>query len=197
MASASTYHHGDLRAALLAAADEMLEAGAPLSLRALARSAGVSQAAPYRHFADKEALESALAVRGLRDLFEDLTADKSPPASAEDIAELGVGYVRFALRRPALFKLMFGQECDDQDDERVVAAAALHEYLSDVTGQVFTGVDADDLATAGWGLAHGLAFLHLDGKLSSDDPRLVDERVRAAFAAVLPNANHTRRQENS
>ncbi len=196
-ATRSRYHHGDLRAALLDAANEMLEDGTPLSLRALARRVGVSPTASYRHFADKEELESALAVRGLRDLFGDLTGGKGSPTTAKDITELGVRYVRFALRRPALFKLMFGKECDDQNDERVLAAAALHQYLAEVTSQIFPGVNADDLATAGWGLAHGLAFLHLDGKLSNDKPRLIDKRVRAAFAAILPTTLSTTRQGNS
>lgn len=182
----STYHHGDLRAALLAEANEMLEERQPLSLRALARRVGVSPTALYRHFADKDAIESALAVHGLRDLFDDLTSGRGEPRSAKDVTELGVRYVRFALRRPELFKLMFGRECDDQDDERVRASSALHDYLAGVMAQVFPGANAEDLATAGWGLAHGLAFLHLDGKLPSDKPRVVDRRVRAAFAAVLP-----------
>lgn len=185
----STYHHGDLRVALLGAAIDMLENGESISLRALARRAGVSPTAPYRHFADKQALESALAVQGLRDLFADLTAGRPAPSSPKEITELGVRYVRFALRRPALFKLMFGQECDDQDDERVLAAAALHDYLTGVMSAVFPHAKAADLATAGWGLAHGLAFLHLDGKLSNDKPRVIDKRVRAAFAAVLPSTN--------
>jgi len=182
----TTYHHGDLRAALLAAATEMLEGNEPLTLRALARRAGVSPTAPYRHFPDKDALETALAVQGLRDLFTDLTAGKAGPTSAKGVTELGVRYVRFALRRPALFKLMFGRECDDKNDERVLAAAALHEYLAGVMSQVFPGAKADDLATAGWALAHGLAFLHLDGKLPNDKPRAIDKRVRAAFVAILP-----------
>lgn len=183
-----TYHHGDLRAALIAAGNEMLEEGVPLSLRELARRAGVSPTALYRHFADKEALESALAVQGLRDLFLDLTAGKAV-TTPTDVIELGVRYVRFARRRPGLFRLMFGRPCDDQNDERVRAAAALHDYLATVMANVFPQAQADDLATAGWGLAHGLAFLHLDGKLPSDKPRAVDKRVRAAFAAVLPITN--------
>lgn len=55
--------------------------------------------------------------------------------------------------------------------------------------QVFPEAKADDLATAGWGLAHGLAFLHLDGKLPKEKPRAVDKRVRAAYAAILPTTN--------
>ena len=182
----STYHHGDLRAALVAAGLAMLEAGEPFSLRALARQAGVSPAAPYRHFPDRDALESALAVRGMQDLMVALAPNGQTPATSEEVAELGVRYVRFALARPALFRLMFGRECDDQDDERVRAAAALHDYLATVLGHVFPDTDADALATAGWSLAHGLAFLHLDGKLANSDPAAVDARVRAAYAAVLP-----------
>lgn len=180
-----TYHHGDLRAALITSATEMLEANEPLALRALARRVGVSPTALYRHFADKEALESALAVQGLRDLFTDLTVGKVP-TTAKDVTELGVRYVRFALRRPALFRLMFGRPCDDHNDERVLAAAALHDHLAALMAQVFPAAKADDLAIAGWGLAHGLAFLHLDGKLPNDKPRAIDKRVRAAYAAILP-----------
>jgi len=184
----STYHHGDLRAALVAAGLAMLEAGEPFSLRALARQAGVSPTAPYRHFPDRDALESALAVRGLQDLMVAFASNGQTPATSEEVAELGVRYVRFALARPALFRLMFGRECDDQDDERVRAAAALHDYLATVLGHAYPNADADALATAGWSLAHGLAFLHIDGKLANSDPAAVDARVRAAYAAVLPLA---------
>ena len=173
------------------------DVGTPLSLRALARGAGVSPTAPYRHFADKEAPESALAVQGLRGLFVELAAGRAAPSSTKEITELGVRYVRFALRRPALFKLMFGKECDDQDDERVLAAAALRQYLAEAMGRIFPDVKGDDLATAGWGLAHGLAFLHLDGKLSNDKPRVTDKRVRAAFAAILPRRQLNEQTGNS
>ena len=173
----------------------MLESGEPFSLRALARDAGVSTAAPYRHFADREELESALAVHGLQELMRELTADREPPTTAEDIGEVAVRYVRFAMRRPALFHLMFGQPCDDQNDERVRAAAALRGYLREVMARVFPQSEPDALATAGWSLAHGLAFLHLDGKLPNADPEKIDERVRAAFAAVFPPV--TRAKTNS
>ncbi len=181
----SGYHHGDLRATLVLTALEMLESGESFSLRAVARRAGVSTAAPYRHFADREALESALAVHGLRELMNELTAGKAAPSSAVEVGELAVAYVRFALRRPALFRLMFGHPCDDQDDERVRAAGALHDYLEAVMIEVFPQSDPVVLATAGWSLAHGLAFLHLDGKLASTDQIVTDERVRSTFAAIF------------
>lgn len=190
MSTKSGYHHGDLRATLVLAAQEMLESGTgePFSLRALARQAGVSTAAPYRHFADREALESALAVHGLRELMSDLSADTPTPTSAAEVGELAVAYVRFAQRRPALFRLMFGQACDDQDDQRVRAAGALHDYLAAVMAEVFPQSDPVALATAGWSLAHGLAFLHLDGKLANTDQAVIDERVRSTVAAVFPPA---------
>lgn len=178
------YHHGDLRAALLTSAMEMLEAGETFSLRAVARRAGVSATAPYRHFEDRGALETALAAKGLKDLQADL-ATLGLPATPADLGELGVVYVRFALRRPALFKLMFGQECDTENDQRVVAAAELHEMLAAAMDHVFPGQDAEALAAAGWALAHGLAFLHLDGKLKAASEDEAAARVRAVFAAIL------------
>lgn len=180
-----SYHHGDLRAALLTSAMEMLEEGEQFSLRAVARRAGVSPTAPYRHFADREAIESALATQGLTDLMADLIASGPLPSKPEDLAEFGVTYVRFALRRPALFKLMFGNECEVENDQRVEAAAQLHDMLAVVMNDVFPGQDADGLAAAGWALAHGLAFLHLDGKLKASSDAEVDARVRAAFTAIL------------
>jgi AcrR family transcriptional regulator len=180
----SSYHHGDLRAALLTTAMRMLENGETFSLRAVARNAGVSPTAPYRHFADRDALESALAVEGFRDLRRDLTTGRDLPTSIADLAEFGVAYVDFALRRPALFRLMFGNPCDDSDDERVQAADQLHTLLGQALANVAPGADADALACSGWSLAHGLACLHLDGKLPADSSEDVAARVRSAFLAI-------------
>lgn len=181
----SSYHHGDLRAALLTTAMRMLENGEPFSLRAVARNAGVSPTAPYRHFPDRDALESALAVQGFGDLKHDLTADRDLPTSIADLAEFGVAYVDFAMQRPALFRLMFGNPCNDADDERVQSADALHELLGQALTNVAPGSDTTALANAGWSLAHGLAFLHLDGKLSADSPEEIAQRVRSAFLAIM------------
>lgn len=179
-----SYHHGDLRAALLTTAMRMLESGETFSLRAIARNAGVSPTAPYRHFPDRDALESALAVQGFGDLKHDLTAERDLPTSVADLAEFGVAYVDFAMRRPALFRLMFGNPCDDSDDERVQAADALHELLAQALANVAPESDTTALACAGWSLAHGLAFLHLDGKLPAGSPEEIANRVRSAFLAI-------------
>lgn len=163
----------------------MLEAGETFSLRAVAREAGVSPTAPYRHFADRDALESALAAQGLRDLKADLIDGRELPTAPMELGEFAVTYVEFALRRPALFRLMFGNPCDKEDDDRVRAAEEIHELLRFAMTQVFPNGDHEALASAGWGLAHGLACLHLDGKLRTESSREVAERVRAAFAAIL------------
>ncbi|WP_120002858.1 TetR/AcrR family transcriptional regulator [Nesterenkonia muleiensis] len=180
-----SYHHGDLRASLLAAAMQMLEAGEPFSLRAIARQAGVSATAPYRHFADRDALESALAAQGLRDLLADLTNGRELPKSPADLGELAVVYVGFALRRPALFRLMFGNACDEGSEERVEASAQIHELLQTSMLRVFPAAEAEALAAAGWALAHGLAYLHMDGKLPEMPDDEVADHVRAAFHAIL------------
>ncbi|WP_285725895.1 TetR/AcrR family transcriptional regulator [Psychromicrobium xiongbiense] len=181
-----------MRAVLLDAAFGSLEAGEPFSMRAVARRAGVSPAAPYRHFADREALESAVAVEGFKILRGDLNAalgevsGQSPAAMA--IAELGVTYVAFALRHPAVFRLMFGNECDAADSERVQASSELHRVLDGAIERFFPDLpvaEVPSLSTALWSMAHGLAFLHLDGKLRPDSAADVADRARAAVAAVF------------
>jgi AcrR family transcriptional regulator len=156
-----------------------------LSLRAVARRAGVSATAPYRHFADKEALESELAAQGFADLGHRLAAAAAQPAAPEDLAQLGVNYVRFALDRPALFRLMFGTPCTTPEDARAVAAAELGAFVLTHVSQAFPQADAEALATASWSLVHGLAFLHLDGKLPSANAEEVEARVTAAITAIL------------
>jgi AcrR family transcriptional regulator len=187
--STRSYHHGDLRAALLAAAIESLEAGESFSLRAVARRAGVSPTAPYRHFADREALDSAVAIEGFKDLRADLEAalaESVQPAAPEDvIAALGVAYVGFALRRPAVFRLMFGNECDEENSERVRASEQLHEMLNQSIERLFPGPNQSNLSIALWSMAHGLAFLHLDGKLRPQSDDDVAARVQSAVGAIF------------
>ncbi|WP_340538874.1 TetR/AcrR family transcriptional regulator [Nocardioides sp. GXZ039] len=184
-AARGSYHHGDLRATLIATAMGMLERGEAFSIRAVAREAGVSATAPYRHFPDREALESALAAEGLRDLAADLAGGRALPRTPEELAEFGVAYVEFALRRPALFRLMFGNECNTDDEERVQAAAAVHELLAAAITGVFPDSDPLDLALGGWGVVHGLAFLYLDRKLSAASTEEVATQVRASVRAVF------------
>ncbi|MFG2266546.1 TetR/AcrR family transcriptional regulator [Streptomyces sp. NPDC048720] len=182
-----TYHHGDLRAACLRAARELLEedGSAGLSLRAVARRAGVSATAPYRHYADRDALVSAVAAQGYRELAEHLAAAHPSPTTPDELAAVAVAYVRFALERPALFRVMFAEPCDPHSEERVAATAAISEYVRGVVRGAFPGADAETLSTTVWALVHGLAFLHLDGKLDTSTPDVVAAQVRAAVRALF------------
>jgi AcrR family transcriptional regulator len=185
--STKPYHHGDLPEALVRAAVDLLEEGgaADLSLRAAARRAGVSTGAPYRHFADRDALLSAVAAVGYRDLAAGLAAAHPAPTMPDDLADIAVAYVEFALARPGLFRVMFAGQCDPTSPERVAAVAAINEYLQSIVRQALPSDDPEAMAAAVWGLVHGLAFLHLDGKLDSSSTNAVATRVRAAVRAVL------------
>ncbi|AHH19811.1 transcriptional regulator, TetR family [Nocardia nova SH22a] len=185
--STTSYHHGDLPNALVRAAVELLEEGgaAELSLRAAARRAGVSTAAPYRHFADRDALLSAVAAVGYRELAEQLAAAHPAQSTPEGLAAVANAYVRFALTRPGMFRIMFAEPCDPTSPERVAAAEAINEYVKALVRQAFPDADPEPTATAVWALVHGLAFLHLDGKLDASSPEIVTERVDSAVGAVL------------
>jgi AcrR family transcriptional regulator len=187
MSPKATYHHGDLRAALLRSAIELLEAGgeSELSLRAVARRAGVSAAAPYRHYEDREALISAVAAIGYQDLAQRLTAAHPSPSTPDELVSVAIAYVQFALDRPALFRIMFSEPCDRDNDERIAATEAVSLYVKAIAERVFPGADTDALATAVWALVHGLAFLFLDGKLDAPTPEAVAARITAAIRALL------------
>ncbi|MFG2537888.1 TetR/AcrR family transcriptional regulator [Streptomyces sp. NPDC048511] len=187
MPPTGTYHHGDLRAACLQAARELLEedGSAGLSLRAVARRAGVSATAPYRHYADREALVSAVAAEGYRELAGHLAAAHPAPSTPDELADVAVAYVQFALEHPALFRAMFAEPCDPTSEERVAATAAISEYVRGIVRATFPGVDAEALSTTVWALVHGLAFLHLDGKLDSSSPEVVAAQVRSAVHALF------------
>src|SRR6202140_2872056 len=148
-ASKATYHHGDLRAALVRAAIELLDerGETELSLRAVARRAGVSPAAPYRHYADREALVSAVAAVGYRELAGRLAAAHPSPSSPAQLASVAVAYVEFALDRPALFRIMFGEPCDRDNDERVAATAAVSLFVRSIVEKSFPQAEADAFAT--------------------------------------------------
>jgi AcrR family transcriptional regulator len=187
MTTAKTYHHGDLRDALVRAALEILEDSTvtEVSVRAAARRAGVSTGAPYRHFADRDALLSAVATVGYRELASALVAAHPAPKTADDIADIAVAYVQFALTRPGLFRVMFAEGCDRANPDRVAAVAAITEYVKAIAQQVVPTVDSEPLTTAMWALVHGLAFLYLDGKFDSSSADDVAHRVRTAVSAIV------------
>lgn len=191
--SSARYHHGDLRVACLRAAMELLEqdGAAGLSVRAVARRAGVSPGAPYRHYADRDALVSAVAAEGYRELAGYLSAAHPSPSTPDDVAAVAVAYVQFALEHPALFRTMFSDPCDADSSERVAATTAIAEYVGALVRRAFPGADPDALSTAIWAVVHGLAFLHLDAKLDTSTPQAVADRVRAAVLALVAASSAT------
>ncbi|MEE4493396.1 TetR/AcrR family transcriptional regulator [Streptomyces sp. BE230] len=184
MSSDRTYHHGDLRRALLAAALDVIrtEGPAALSLRDLARRAGVSHAAPAHHFKDRTGLLTAIAAEGYG-LFADALAD------APDLRERGVRYVRFATEHPAHFQVMFQPDLHRADDPDLLAAKerATAELRAGVTGlpAAGRGDDARLAGVAAWSLAHGFATLLLSGNLSGAMEGREPEAVFRVLAGLI------------
>jgi AcrR family transcriptional regulator len=170
------YHHGTLRQALVAEAVHLLAEGNPaaLSLRELARRLGVSPAAPYRHFADKDALLAAVAQEGFERLGAELAAAAGvhPQDALRQLADIGWAYVHFALRQPPYFQVMFGRAATPQtkDPELLAAGQLAFGILQRIikggqhSGRI-AGGDPHELAVAAWSQVHGLATLLLEGQL--------------------------------
>lgn len=172
-ASPKAYHHGNLRAELLDTALEQLpRTGADdLSLRALARSVGVSQTAPYRHFADKNELLAAMATQGYRDLLRTLrtAGERAEDCPTEQLVAFAHAYVDYAASQPQLFKLMFGPAVQPAEQYPELRAASRETFLlvQAILGQgmrlgQFRQQDVTYLANAAWAGIHGLATLRVD-----------------------------------
>jgi len=182
----STYHHGDLRTALLLAGGELLEEQgvAGLKLREAARRAGVSHNAPYRHFPDRDALLAALAAEGFRILGQELDGRSG--------GDMGEAYVRFALAHPNRFRLMFGGQLELRKHAGLrEAAGRTHEALLAAFRARRDVADPERAAAAAWSLVHGLAQLMLDGHFSegAKRPDFAREVIGAVrFAAAQRSA---------
>lgn len=164
------YHHGNLRAAVLARAAVVIAAEGPyiLSLRSLAADLGVSHTAPRHHFGSREGVLSALATQGFGWLAEQLSRTREDGGGFLD---LGVAYVDFAVEHPAHFQVMFAPTLLDETHPGLAAARGL--AFAELTGgvdQLVATQRTDDAAAAviaGWSLVHGLATLALSGNLDS------------------------------
>jgi AcrR family transcriptional regulator len=201
MARGATYHHGDLRAALVRAATEILESEGleKLSLRSVARQVGVSHAAPYHHFPDRMHLIAAVARVG----FEGLTAAMRAGIAAlpddadalDKIDAIGVAYVGHATEHPATFQVMFRPELTGDPEAHPELQAAGSEsfgvlvetiVLAQETGLVAPG-DPQPLAIGAWSAVHGVSVLWVDGPLRLKEHfgnRTVDELARLVTAQV-------------
>lgn len=200
-----SYHHGNLRETLIESALDILKEGtlADLSLRALARKAGVSQTAPYRHFEDKEALIAVLKEEGMRKLGEGMKelmkAEKDPLIRLQ---KLGMRYVEFAEIYPAHFKVMFEYDLNDYDKYCALHDVSDHcfQCLQETVNECLVLPNARKIEPAvaqfaAWSMVHGLSVLLMNQSLMKHmkEGHLVDlgernqiaEQVTQFFSASL------------
>lgn len=173
-AAGKQYHHGNLRAALTTAAEALLEerGAATLSLREVARRTGVSQAAPYAHFHNRQALLAAVAARGFQKLCSVLAqSEVTTRGTAQRMNSLARGYVHFAVGHPMLFRLMFGTELADvHDPELQESAQASYAFIQAAVAVRLNENESSRVTEragglGAWSLVHGLAMLIVDGKV--------------------------------
>lgn len=193
------YHHGDLKAAILASSEALLKRDgvAGLTLRAAAREAGVSHAAPKNHFGDLRGLLSELAAAGFRGLREQMLAGGADSESREARLHAAArSYVRFAAAHPALFLLMFrGERLDMAQPALREAADALLAVLAGTPDAAAPpAVLSEDKALEmilAWSQVHGLAMLLIDGRLKPIVGRLppgADEESLLAKLLAQPRS---------
>jgi AcrR family transcriptional regulator len=196
--TSATYHHGDLRRALLdAAADEIGAVGvSALSLRELARRTGVSHAAPAHHFGDKTGLFTALAAEGFRLLHERTSPGLERP---DALVRAGIGYLGFAVAFPSHFTVMYQAHLLDLGDpdlirESSIASEVLREAVRRATG-VKREPALTTQTTAAWAVVHGLATLWITGNLPyPQDPKLASKVARSIVPALVDIATATEAQ---
>jgi AcrR family transcriptional regulator len=195
------YHHGSLPEALLDAAAEVVsERGVVgMSLREVARRAGVSHSAPAHHFGDKAGLLSAVAREGFRRFADALEAADEGAADlppVERLVEIGVAYVRFAAENSSYFALMWRRDVQAVQDPLVlVFAAPAHEVLvRNVDAVAATGVwqgeDTRLLTLNCWSLVHGLSLLWLDGMLGGPQEEFDDDLEALSRRALTQFVPH-------
>ena len=192
MKSRSKYHHGELRSALVSlAVKEIARAGIEkLSLRSLARQAGVSPTAPFRHFPDKQTLLAGIAIEGFEELARRLTETSESNAGIEDrFIELGATYVGFAQDFPVHYQLMFGAVLGDfsASKELQEASAASYAVLDATLTEIKNNQQLDhDVATLGglvWSTVHGMASLVFNVP-TARMPKAADAAPRQAVKSI-------------
>jgi AcrR family transcriptional regulator len=171
------YHHGDLRNALIQAGIDILakEGVSGLSLRKAARKAGVSHAAPYGHFADKQALVAAIATEGYRKLYDRLSivGERYAGDPLRQLIEGAWAYAEFAIEDPAHFRVTLSGTVEKEADYPALVEATERSFglvlqiVSDCQAAgVLRPAPADLMAVSIWGTVHGLVALVLDGQIS-------------------------------
>jgi AcrR family transcriptional regulator len=187
------YHHGDLRNGLLEAARAILEEEslAALTLRAVARKAGVSHAAPYRHFPNHEALLVELSIEGFDELREAIgEAAKAQGTESDKIATIGAAYMRFVAARPALARLMFGGQLPNRDQFPTLGLKA-----DSIGSEIGAALHDSALGLAVWGSVHGLAMLVLENVIDLGQRRSGLHVLPARAEIILRSLFSTTRDE--
>lgn len=187
----TAYHHGDLRAQLIEAARALVEShGADgFSVSQAARLAGVSSAAPYKHFKDKPALLRAMVGEGMDRLREAMArgAARYAPGSLESVSAVGLAYIDFAKAEPGVFRLMFGQtEGHDEDETLMMKGQTCFSIVvkaaADCLGIAADAEEAQERAYILWTFVHGHSFLTIDNKRKVDARRPADWSYLMAVA---------------
>ena len=194
---ARSYHHGDLKTALVEAAASIVRTKGldALTLREVARRTGVSAAAPYRHFPDRRALVAAVAERGFVRLGEAMIAGMQSAGGRGGFKQVALAYVEFGLANPAEYRVMFGPEMADTRDfpslretgRGVLGGVA--ETVSQLQNAGLIGPgDPWLMASALWSTLHGLVMLTLDGQTEgvADSDALVEEATRIVMFGMAP-----------
>lgn len=179
MSTLSSYHHGDLRNALLAAAEGMIDADVrrEFSLRELAREAGVSHAAPYKHFSSRDSLVEELAARWMSEFVTAQETVVTGDDARADLLAAGVAYVEWAGMHPSRFSVIFDPAVNQGPDRGPLAAlASRHSALLTSLVERAAAAEAPDAALdlaaqRLWATVHGLATLVILGHVSDSDVR--------------------------
>jgi AcrR family transcriptional regulator len=185
------YHHGDLRAALIAAAREVLETTPPeaITLKSLAARLGVSQPAPYRHFSSRDALLAAVAADGFERFRAQLTEAEQRAADGEKFEAGCLAYVKFGRANRGVYRLMFASNLlkTAGDEALEHAAAAAFDLLLAGVSHFVPAEHAYATAVWVWSTLHGLVMLEAEGLLSGPRPSQVQpiDVVRKTLAALM------------
>jgi AcrR family transcriptional regulator len=186
----SAYHHGDLRAALIETAIDLIgERGVrDFSMAEASRRIGVAPSAPYAHFADRDDLLAAVTVHGFETFRRDYMPQDPRLGPAERLAELGRAFVRFAAAHEALFTTLFVAELDKTRHPEIRAAEAPIDAVFEECVRSLTQTGAEpaieDLAIALEATAHGHAMLLLDGRFGAGEQAAAQAGGRAARAVL-------------
>jgi AcrR family transcriptional regulator len=178
----NTYHHGDLRDALVQAALQQVELGGPeaISISALARKLGVSQPAPYRHFADREALLAAVTAEAFRQFSATLRESIRKPSKRSKLSRLAQATLAFGLGRNGIYRLMFASRimaCAPKDDELHDAARETFDLVLEALEAPAVGLLRERHALQIWASLHGVVMLAEQGLLTGQAAHMTREEL--------------------